>query len=221
MADTAYTLDPSQIRDDMTEWPVAGPRPAMSQPLAADARARLFTVVPEAPEPTTGDAQAATEGVVLEDGADYLEFFGEKFRLADKVGLAPMIRFGHAANRGLDSDDMEGLAAMYSLIRSVIHRPPLLDDDGRPMRDENGRKLRDEAEWQRFMDLADDELADGDDIMGFVNKAMEVMAARPTKPREISSGGSRTTSPSSRAGLSSPVMPPEADGLTRVADLGR
>lgn len=222
MAETAYTLDPSQIRDDMTDWPQAGRQPEPARhPLGADARARLFTVVPESAETvTTGDAQAVTEGVLADDG-DFLEFFGEKFRLADKVGLAPMIRFGHAANKGLDSDDMEGLAAMYSLIRSVIHRPPLADEHGMQRRDENGRKLRDESEWQRFMDLADDELADGDDIMGFVNKAMEVMAARPTKPREISSGGSRPTSASSKADSSSPVTRPDLAGLTPVADLGR
>lgn len=220
MAETAYTLDPSQIRDDMTEWPQAGRQSRHQQPLGADARARLFTVVPETqPGPTMVEAQAATEGVVVDDG-DFLEFFGEKFRLADRVGLASMIRFGHAANKGLDSDDMEGLAAMYSLIRSVIHRPPLVDDKGAPQRDENGRRLRDESEWQRFMDLAEDELADGDDIMGFVNQAMEVMAARPTRPREISSGGSRTTSANSKAGSSSPATRPDLAGLTPVADLG-
>lgn len=169
---------------------------------------------------TAYDAQAAAEGVVLDDG-DYLEFFGEKFRLADRVGLMPLIKFGNAANKGLDSDDMTGLAAMYSMIRAVIHRPPLFDDQGHRKVDENGKTLRDEAEWNRFQELAEDECAEGEDIMAFVNKAMEVMSARPRKPREISSGGSRPTSESSRDDSSSRATHPQAAGLTPVADLGR
>jgi hypothetical protein len=110
---------------------------------------------------------------------------------------------------------------MHSLIRSVVHRPPLLDEHGKQQVDVNGKKLRDETEWNRFLDLAEDELADGEEIMDFVNRAMEVMSARPTKPRELSSGGSRTTSASSRAGSSSPAMHPDVAGLTPVANLGR
>lgn len=202
-------------------WP---PPPWVDMPDQPSAGQPYYTTLPrDTPmaEPTSRDAQAAAEGVVLDPDGDYLEFYGEKFRLADKVGLAPMIRFGAAANRGLDSDDMEGLAAMHSLIRSVVHRPPLLDEHGQQQVDVNGKKLRDEKEWNRFLDLAEDELADGDEIMDFVNRAMEIMAARPTKPRELSSGGSRTTSASSRAASSSQVMHPDVAGLTPVADLGR
>ena len=204
-----------QVTGPAMQWPPQD----YGQPIAGQTiGGRPFTIVPDE-VPTTHDAQAAAEGVVLDDG-DYVEFFGEKFRLADRVGLMPLIKFGNAANRGLDSDDMQGLAAMYSMIRSVIHRPPLYDDHGQRKVDENGKTLRDETEWQRFQDLAEDELAEGEDVMEFVNKAMEVMSARPRKPREISSGGSRRTSESSKAVLSSPVRPQEVDGLIPVADLG-
>lgn len=169
---------------------------------------------------TTHDAQAAVEGVALDDG-DYVEFYGEKFRLADRVGLMPLIKFGNAANKGLDSDDMAGLAAMYSMIRAVIHRPPLYDEHGQRQVDENGKTLRDESEWNRFSELAEDELAEGDDIMAFVNQAMSVMSARPRKPRAISSVGSRPTSASSKDDSSSRAMHPDMAGLTPVADLGR
>jgi hypothetical protein len=199
-------------------WEQLPDQPSASRPYVVDLPG---TARRDEDAPTSRDAQAAAEGIVLDPDGDYLEFYGEKFRLADKVGLAPMIRFGAAANRGLDSDDMEGLAAMYSLIRSVIHRPPLIGDDGRQQVDANGKKLRDETQWNRFLEIAEDELADGDDIMAFVNRAMEVMAARPTKPREISSGGSRATSASSRAASSSQAMHPDMAGLTPVADLGR
>ncbi len=201
----------------LTDLPagIQWPPPDYGQPVAG----RPHVVIEPEQVPTTHDAQTAAEGVVLEDG-DYIEFFGEKFRLADRVGLMPLIKFGNAANKGLDSDDMEGLAAMYSMIRSVIHRPPLYDEHGARRVDENGKVLRDESEWHRFQELAEDELAEGDDVMEFVNKAMEVMSARPRKPREISSGGSRRTSASSKAGSSSPVRPREVDGLIPVADLG-
>lgn len=208
MADETLHVAPS----DTTAWPPVG----YGQPSAGQ---QYFTTLPD-DTPTTHAAQAAAEGVVIDDG-DYLEFFDEKFRLADRVGIAPLVKFGNAANRGLDSDDMEGLAAMYSLIRSVIHRPPLLDDDGKQQVDENGKKLRDEREWHRFMDLAEDEAAEGEEVMDFVNRAMEVMAARPRKPREISSGGSRRTSESSRDVSSWPATIPGADGLIPVSALGR
>lgn len=179
--------------------------------------------VPQAGRPylvTTQEVQASAEGVVLDDG-DRIEFLGQKFRLADRVGLMPLLQFANASKKGLDSDDMEGLAAMYSLIRSVIHRPALFDEAGQRQVDENGQPLRDESEWHRFSQLADDELAEGEDIMDFVSKAMEVMSARPRKPREVSSAGSRRTLESSKGALSSPVTPPEADGLTPVSALGR
>lgn len=169
---------------------------------------------------TTHQAQADAEGVtgVVADGFDYVEFYGQKFRLAERVGIMPMLAFGNAARAGLDSDDMEGLAAMYGLIRSVIHRPPLLDEHGQRQVNENGKALRDESEWNRFAELADDELADGDDIMGFVNAAMEVMSARPRQRRELSSGTSPQTSERSKGGSSSPgTRVPE--GMVRVADL--
>lgn len=191
------------------EWPPAG----YEDPIAGHP-------YPAHEVPTTHAAQAAAEGVVIEDG-DYIEFFGEKFRLADRVGIMPLVFFGNASKKGLDSDDMEGLAALYSLIRSVIHRPPLYDENGQRRRDANGRALRDESEWNRFSELAEDELAEGDDIMEFVNRAMEIMSARPRKPREALSASSRPTSEKSKAVSSSPVIPPQVDGLVSVADLGR
>lgn len=175
-------------------------------------------LVPDQAE--TQSVQAASEGVVLEDG-DRIEFYGESFRLADRVGTMPMLAFANASKKGLDSDDMEGLAAMYAMIRGVIHRPPLLDENNERVRDENGRLLRDESEWRRFETLAEDECAEGDEIMDFVRRAMEVMAARPSKPRAISSDGSRPTSERSRDDSSSPVTRRGPEGLTSVSELAR
>lgn len=172
-------------------------------------------------QPTTQTVQAAAEGVVQAEG-DLLTFFGERFRLADGVSIMPMLGFANAASRGVDSSDVKGLAAMYKLIRSVIHRPPLFDENGVRVIDElTGKPAYDETEWSRFEELAIDEGADDEDLMDFVNRAMEVMSARPRRRREISSGGSPQTSEKSRASSFSPGRPPQADGLIAVSDLGR
>lgn len=189
---------------------------AYGQPIAGHPGIRLVTLE----NVTTHEIQAAAEGVVL-DEADTVTFFGETFKLAEGVSIMPMMEFALAAKNGLDSDDMAGLSAMYKLVRSVISRPPMFDENGQRQRDENGKMLRDEAEWNRFSTLAEDELADGDDIMAVVNQAMEKLSARPSKPREVSSASSRPISETSKPVLSSPVMPPQADGLTPVGDLGR
>lgn len=169
---------------------------------------------------TTHDIQAATEGIVLEDG-DSVMFLGQKFRLAERVGIMPMLNYANASKKGMDSDDMDGLAAMYALIRSVIHRPALFDENGKRQVDENGKPLRDESEWERFSTLADDESADGEQIMEFVGRAMEIMAARPTARREVSSASSPQTSPTSKPASSWPATIPQTEGLIPVADLGR
>lgn len=169
-------------------------------------------------EHTTQSVQSATEGIVQ---LDYVEFMGEKFQLAEKVSIMPLMAYALAADAGTDSDDMKGLAAMYRLIRSVIHRPPLLDDQGLRVRDENGKPLRDESEWQRFEELADDEMAEGEDLMTVVKQAMEIMSARPSSRREVSSASSPQTSLTSKPASSSPATHPQADGLMPVAGLGR
>lgn len=170
------------------------------------------------PEPTTQTTQAAVEGIA---NGDTVEFLGETFRLADNVNFMALLKFAKAGKTGLDSADMDGMAAMYDLIRSVIHRPILLDADGRRQRDEHGRLLRDDSEWVRFENLADDEEADGEQVMAVVNQAMEKIAARPQQRRGDSSASSPPTSANSKASSSSPAMPPELAGMTPVADLVR
>jgi hypothetical protein len=153
-------------------------------------------------EETAHEMQALSEGVVVDP--QRLEFLGEQFRLGESVGLMPLMKFAHAANSGLDSDDMAGLAALYSLVRDTIH-----PDD-----------------WERFERLAIDKHAEGEEIMAFVGKAIEAISARPTRRRSVSSDGSSSTSPSSTE--SSSVKPPPAgaaelmsvDELLRRAQVG-
>lgn len=198
------------------EWPPNAYGPA-GQPVAG--RPAYLTSVP-----TTHDVQAQAEGVVMDDDPNRIEFLGEKFGLAEAIGLMPMMAFANASKQGADSDDMAGLAAMYALIRDVIdqRRPPKLDPDtGLQSIDANGDPEWDgPSEWMRFEQHAIAEQADGEELMEFVGRAMAVVAARPRKRRERSSASSPRILESSKASSPLPGMPPGADGLVRVADLG-
>lgn len=110
-------------------------------------------------------------------------FCGEDFRIADKIGLMPMMRFAKVAQAGVDSADLAGLAAMYDLLEQC-----LADD-----------------EWQRFSDHADKSRADGDELMAVVGKVFEELGKRPTSRSSDSSDGPPPTSERSTAG-SSPAL---------------
>lgn len=196
----------------------------------------LHDAVPQSGEPSTQSVQGAVEGAPVLDDSNSIEFMGERFRLSHNVSLMPLLRFANASKKGLDSDDFEGMAAMYALIRGVIDRPALTEPEkiegadgewianpraGQPQRDENGKRLYDDSEWDRFQDHAESEGAEGDDLMSLVGKAMGVISARPRQRREVSSTPSPTTSPSSRESSSLPGTIPGAGELTDVRTLGR
>jgi hypothetical protein len=113
-----------------------------------------------------------------------IEFCGERFRMAERVGLMPMMRFAKVAKAGVDSDDLDGLAAMYDLLEQCI-----ADD-----------------EWARFQAHADRTRADGDELMSVVKRVFEVLSERPTRRPSDSSGGPLTTEPSSTDGSFSQVI---------------
>lgn len=111
-------------------------------------------------------------------------FSGESFRIADRIGLMPLMRFAKVAQSGVDADDMAGLAAMYDLLEQC-----LADD-----------------EWARFQAHADKVRADGDELMALVAEVFEVLSQRPTSRPSDSSDGPPTTSENSADDSSSPVV---------------
>lgn len=192
----------------------------------------------------TQQVQGEVEGAPLLDDTNSIEFIGERFKLAERVGMMPLLRFANSAGKGEDSEDIGGMVAMYTMIRGIIHRPPLVEPEkteappgsgnwivnpeaGKPQRDETGKRLYDEAEWTRFMEHAEDMGAEGDELMDLVRRAMGVIAARPRQRRALSSSPSPTTSPNLRESSSSPDTPaptrPDLDlsQLTPVRTLGR
>lgn len=113
-----------------------------------------------------------------------VDFLGEQFRVAERVGALPIMRFAKAAKAGTDSNDMDGLVALYDLLAQVIH-----PDD-----------------WTRFEAHADREHADGDQLLAVVQAALAAVAGRPTGRSSDSSDGPQIIEPSSTDDSSSPVI---------------
>jgi hypothetical protein len=181
-------------------------------------------LVPDPPAVTTHDVQAAVEGAPVADDTDSVEFLGKRFRLAETIGLMPLLAFANTSKQGMDSDDLEGMAAMYALIRDTVDqtRVQRRDEDDKLIYDAAGEpEWEGPSDWQRFERHAIDEKADGEELMGFIRDAMGVISARPRRRRGTSSDSSPRTLPSSRASSSSPGTPPQIDGLVPVSTIGR
>lgn len=94
-------------------------------------------------------------------------FKGERFTVADAIGLMPLMRFAKVAQSGVDTNELAGLAAMYDLLEQCIA----------------------DAEWERFQAHADRTRADGDELMKVVSDVFEVLSQRPTQRPSASSAG--------------------------------
>jgi hypothetical protein len=175
---------------------------------------------------TTQDVQAASEGVVLDD-LNSIEFLGKRFRLAESVGLMPLLKFAFTAKQGVGVDDLEGLAAMYTLIRGCIDRSQVqqTDGEGKAVFDEAGAPVwAGPSQWDLFEQHATDTNASGDDLSDLITRAIQVISARPPKSRGDSSPSSRPTSANTKDSSSLPgtrPAPPGFTGLTPVGDLGQ
>jgi hypothetical protein len=98
---------------------------------------------------------------------DTVELLGRRFHIRDKVPSMAMLKFASAAQGGMKSESMQGLAAMYALLKGCI-RP---------------------EEWGEFEQHAMDTGADGDDLFPVINQTLELLGARPTKQPGGSSPG--------------------------------
>lgn len=135
-----------------------------------------------------------TETVVTET----VEWLGEQFHVADRVSSLTVMRFAKLAKSNIDVAQMEGLAAMYDLLEQCVH-----PDD-----------------WARFEAHADDQRADGEQLLAVVKQVFAVIAARPTRRSSDSSGGPRTIEPNSTDDSSLPDTGPDR-AIIRLNDQGR
>jgi len=144
---------------------------------------------PAMPEPVVELVPDSVEDPVLTlapapDERPTVDLCGRPFPVAEHgVDLLALMEFAAAAKAGLRTEDMDGLLALYDLLRSVIA------DDA----------------WPEFRAHARTSHATGEELIGVVRSAVQVMAARPTRPPSGSPGGRSTTGTNSAAGSSSPV----------------
>lgn len=113
-----------------------------------------------------------------------VEFGGETFAVAERIGHMALMRFAKAAQSGADSTDMAGLAAMYDLLEQCVEP----------------------QDWARFEKAADRTRADGEELMQVVVQVMTSLTEHPTLQPSDSSDGLRVTEPNSTVDSSSRVM---------------
>jgi hypothetical protein len=131
---------------------------------------------------------------------------GEDFRVAEKVGLMPLLKFSYAAN--LRTDDERAYAALYEILRDVIleDEPPCGKCAGCKAAGKNPAtedcQFAEEGDWGKFQQHAVDCKADADELMDVVAQAIRIISARPTESPSASSNGRQPTSRKSTAARS-------------------
>jgi hypothetical protein len=162
-------------------------------------------------EISAADIQASTDqelsGEVV-NSARVITLAGREFRVADKVGLMPLLKFSHAAN--LRANDDRAFAAMYAILRDVIYEgdepcgrcPGCKRASPEPVT--RDCQIADQGDWEAFEEHATKCKADEEELLEVVTQAIKLITARPTELPSNSSAGQRKTSRSLTDGKSSP-----------------
>lgn len=127
------------------------------------------------PRKQAAQLQAVAEGV---EAPDTVEFLGERFRLAEKVGAMAYMKLAAYDGTG---NIPAAAAARYAMLKDALHP----------------------GDWERFEQHALDAKATYDDLWGFIVACMEAVTARPTRPPSASSNGDSPASANSTATSSS------------------
>jgi len=137
-------------------------------------------------------APMITEGAVIENH-DTIELLGKKFRIAEKIGLMPLLKYASAAD--MSSDDPRALGAVYMMLRDCIYAGSKAC--GNCEHCKAGReamcKSFDTGDWQAFENHAIETKADAEELLPVISQVMEIVSGRPTKPRDGSSVTPPTT----------------------------
>jgi len=205
-------------------WPAA--------PATATAPAQLsFTSQPPVNAASMHTIQQTEEGVAQDDPAadPNMVLFkvrgsndpGRYFRMSDRIGLMPLLRFAHSARGGVDSTDPKALIALYDMIADCIdqNRPQRLainPETGQGYLDPNtGQPAMEDAgpsQWDDFQDYATAEKADDEDLMEMVGTVIEKISARSKAQRGSSPGGQAPTSTNSKDVSPSQATAPATGG---------
>lgn len=148
------------------------------------------------------DGVPIAEGAVVED-SDKVELLGKKFRIAERIGLMPLLKYASAAD--MSSEDPRALGAIYAMLRDCIYagNPACGNCDKCTSNREIMCKAYDAGDWQAFENHAIDTKADAEELMPVISQVMEIISGRPTPPRDGSSATPRVTQRVSTASKSS------------------
>jgi hypothetical protein len=200
-ADYAIEWDDDEPLPPFPEPPKPRPVPA----IAAKADRELAAVQAAAarradPDRREDDDEAKSGDVV--DAGDRVELLGKSFRIADRVGVMPLLKFASAAD--VDTTDPRALSAMYALLRDCIHAgtPGCGDCEQCAAGNDTACKAYDRGDWGAFEEHAMITKADADDLMTVVSTVLEIVTGRPTPPRAGSSAGPPSTRHGSTASSS-------------------
>jgi len=130
-----------------------------------------------------------------------IEWNGDTYRIADKVGLAPLIRFAHVAKQGTDANDMEGLVAIHDLLEQCFAEKPYCSACGVSDPPEDccpDRKVVD-SEFDRWLDAATVARSGEDEMLEVVGLVVQALSARPTGQPSALPPGPPNTKPNTGA----------------------
>jgi hypothetical protein len=131
-----------------------------------------------------------------------IQLKGETFAVTFPVPPMALMDFAAIAVGNVSSNDLEGLAAMYELLESVVEP----------------------EDWARFKKHAKKTRATDDELWLLVRRVINGQTDHPTSPPSDSSDGPATTKPSSEPDSSSPVAEKAEEWLrvkTRLEEAGR
>jgi len=98
-----------------------------------------------------------------------VSYLGEKYKVAEKIGVWPQMMLARAAAEGINLGDMRGLAAVHATLENVIDP----EDWGRFERDMIAKKADDLAE-----------------LLDLVTQAAQIVTARQEKAAVPAANGS-------------------------------
>lgn len=130
---------------------------------------------------TTQARQA--RAIARREDDEKLHYRGQSYRLADKIGVWPMMQLARAAEQGLSSTDSKGLAALHAMFEDMIH-----PDD-----------------WARFQeDMIRAKLDDPIGLLTTTQDAVNKVMERHAKQEAARANGNGQAEPSAANGMPQP-----------------
>jgi hypothetical protein len=148
------------------------PRPVDDVPLDGeenvkpDGRTRAARQVRRVQAATADDKvrlPAGERAVEVADGVITAELSGRSFRLAESIGLMPLMEWA-AAQDDIDTRNSVALLGFYRVLQDLVH----------------------EDDWPDFRKHAREQKSTDKELVAFQNAAVEALAARPTEEPEAS-----------------------------------